>query len=109
MFMARCAVVVAVFVVSQTGAVAAGGSNSISQKDKTFSVIALTVKPGELVVFKNEDEITRNVFSITKGREFNLKAQKPGTSMEQAFATEGVSEVRCAFHPTMKLTITVRK
>jgi plastocyanin len=94
--------------VSLAGAVA-GSQNIISQKDKKFSALALTIKPGETVVFKNEDEITHNVFSITKGREFNLSAQKPGTSMEQAFATEGVSEVRCAFHPTMKLTITVKK
>jgi plastocyanin len=109
MFVSRRAVVVAVFVVSLAGVVAARGLYTISQKDKKFSVAAMTITPGESVVFRNEDDITHNVFSSTKGHEFNLSAQKPGTSIEQAFATEGVSEVRCAFHPTMKLTITVKK
>jgi plastocyanin len=81
----------------------------VNQKDKTFSTAALTVKPGDVVVFKNDDSITHNVFSTTKGLEFNTKAQAPGSSTEVTLATEGTAEVSCAFHPKMKLTITVKK
>jgi cytochrome c peroxidase len=35
--------------------------------------------------------------------------QPPGTSAEYAFAKPGVAEVQCAFHPKMKLIITVKK
>jgi plastocyanin len=67
------------------------------------------VKPGDEVTFVNDDGIPHNVYSSTKGLEFNLKAQDPGTSSTQAFTTEGVAEVRCAFHPGMKMTVTVKK
>ena len=81
----------------------------VGQKDKVFSVSALTVKVGDVVVFKNDDDITHNVFSVTKGLEFNTKAQAPGTAYEIAMKTEGTVDVTCAFHPKMKLTITVKK
>jgi plastocyanin len=81
----------------------------VTQKGKTFAPGTLTIKPGDKVVFKNDDEITHNVFTVSKGMEFNVKAQAPGESTEHVFATEGVAEVRCAFHPRMQLTIVVKK
>ena len=99
------AAAIAVHVVAVSG----WDAHSVSQKGKKFSVAALTVKPGEKVTFTNDDDFIHNVFSTSKGLEFNLSAQKPGMTAEQAFAGEGVAEVRCAFHPTMKLTITVKK
>lgn len=90
-------------------AVVVGAQHTVSQKDKKFSTAALALKVGDKIVFKNEDEIIHNVYSPTKGFEFNMVAQKPGTSAEHAFSAEGTVEVRCAFHPTMKLTITVKK
>jgi plastocyanin len=52
--------------------------------------------------------VTHNLFSNSKGFEFNL-TQTPGTSESQSFKSEGVAEIRCAFHPRMKLTVTVKK
>ena len=101
--------IVTCMVLLQAGMAAGSGPHAVSQKDKKFSVASLTIRPGEKVLFKNDDDIIHNVFSTSKGLEFNLSAQKPGMSAEQAFAAEGVAQVRCAFHPTMKLTITVKK
>jgi plastocyanin len=81
----------------------------VSQKDKQFSVTTLTVKAGEKVTFRNDDKITHNVFTISKGMEFNLKIQPPGTSTDYTFAKPGVAELQCAFHPKMKLTVTIKK
>ena len=103
------AMAVSAVVLLQVAVASGQAAHSVSQKAKKFSVETLTVKPGEKVVFANEDDIIHNVFSTSKGFEFNLSAQKPGMSTEQAFAAEGTAEVRCAFHPTMKLTITVKK
>ena len=83
--------------------------HTIIQKDKTFNVVTLTVKAGDSVVFKNDDGITHNVFSNSRGLEFNTKAQPPGSSNRVVMKTEGTAEVFCAFHPKMKLTITVAK
>ena len=91
------------------GTIVAADSKTVTQKGKAFSVAAITIKPGDEVVFKNDDDATHNVFSTTKGLEFNLKVQLPGSSSTQVFKTEGVAEVQCAFHPQMKLKITVAK
>jgi plastocyanin len=79
----------------------------VSQKDKTFSAATLSVKSGDVVVFKNDDGITHNVFSTTKGLEFNTKAQAPGSQTEVTLTGKGTADVSCAFHPKMKLSITV--
>jgi len=95
------------------GVIAFAGDESpkhlIEQKDKSFSVTEITVKPGEVLVFKNSDEVTHNVFSTSKANAFNIKVQQPGGSSEVAFSEEGTTEVRCAIHPKMKLLVTVKK
>lgn len=83
--------------------------HTITQSEKTFSQAEITVKPGDKVVFKNADQVTHNVFSTSKGNEFNLKTQAPGASSAVPFNTEGVAEVRCAIHPKMKLIVNVKR
>jgi len=87
----------------------AGAQHIVVQKNKAFSVTTLTVKVGDSVVFSNNDDITHNVFSLSKGLEFNTKAQAPGTANQVTWKTDGIVEVNCAFHPKMKLIITVKK
>ena len=81
----------------------------VVQKNKSFSPAEITIKPGDNVVFKNEDDVVHNVFSITKGVEFNLNIQTPEQSSSYTFPNEGKVEVRCVMHPTMKLVVNVRK
>mgnify|MGYP000911930563 CR=1 FL=1 len=83
--------------------------HTIVQKDREFSQTAITVKPGEKVVFQNSDEVTHNVFSNSKINAFDLKTQKPGAASEVTFSEEGTTEVRCAIHPKMKVIVTVKK
>jgi len=88
---------------------AAAGEHVVAQKNKSFAPAELTIKPGDTVVFKNEDDVVHNVFSITKGAEFNLNMQGPGQSSSYTFPSEGKFEIRCVMHPTMKLIVTVKK
>ena len=81
----------------------------VGQKDRTFSAAILKIHAGDRIVFNNDDQITHNVFSTAKGHEFNLRAQAPGTSASTTFATTGIVEIRCAFHPKMKLVVTVER
>ena len=83
--------------------------HTVHQKGKTFSQPDLVVKAGEQVTFVNDDAVIHNVFSASAGNTFNLKAQAPGTSASTSFASEGTVDVRCAFHPTMKLRVIVKK
>lgn len=81
----------------------------IVQKDRAFSQTEISIKVGESIVFKNADKVTHNVFSVSKGMEFDIRRQPPGGSSTVTFAREGVAEVRCSIHPKMKLLVTVRK
>lgn len=79
----------------------------ISQKGKRFQPEALRVKPGDRVLFQNDDEITHNVFSRTPGAAFNVGLQQPGSSSPVTFEKAGTVEVRCAIHPGMKMNVEV--
>ena len=81
----------------------------VLQKNKLFSVAEITIKPGDTIVFKNDDEVAHNVFSAAKDFPFNLKMQSPGTSSSISFEREGKFEIRCVMHPGMKLMVEVTK
>jgi plastocyanin len=87
----------------------AENGHRVGQKNKTFSVALLLIKPGDQVTFENDDQITHNVYSTHKGGSFNLKAQAPGVNTSVTFTNEGTYEVRCAFHPKMKLSVIVKR
>ena len=82
---------------------------TIIQKDRAFSQTDITIKPGETISFRNADDVTHNVFSVSQGMEFDIRRQAPGGSSPVTFAKEGVAEVRCSIHPKMKLLVTVKK
>jgi plastocyanin len=85
----------------------AAASHPATQKGKVFAPGTITVKVGESVTFKNDDDVTHNAFSTSKGNEFNAKAQTPGSSSNVVFKAKGKVAVTCAFHPGMSLTVNV--
>ena len=89
--------------------VSAGEKHVVTQKGKSFSVTELKVKVGDTVEFKNDDDVSHNVFSVSKSQPFNTKMQTPGADAAVTFTTEGTVEVRCAIHPGMKLTVQISK
>ncbi len=101
-------IILAAAVAAITNVALAAGSTTVNQVDKKFSTTELTINKGDVIIFKNEDPFTHNVFSQSPGIAFELKVQKPGESSEIVFAREGAGEVRCAIHPQMKLKLTVK-
>jgi len=87
---------------------ALAASNTVVQLDKKFAVEEMTINKGDVIVFKNEDPFTHNVYSQSPGIAFELKVQKPGESSDITFAKEGSGEIRCAIHPQMKMKLTVK-
>jgi plastocyanin len=83
--------------------------HTINQKDRAFSQPEITIKLGDAIVFKNADDVTHNVFSVSSGMEFDIRRQPPGGSSKVQFSEEGVAEVRCSIHPKMKLIVTVKR
>lgn len=88
--------------------VTAGATMTIIQKNKAFSVRQVSVKIGDPVTFVNHDSVTHNVYSETKGLEFEIELQAPGQSTTIRFLEPGVAEIECAIHPHMKLQVRVR-
>jgi plastocyanin len=89
--------------------VTAGEKHVVAQKGKSFSVPEIHVKVGDVVTFKNDDDVSHNVFSVSKVQPFNTKMQTPGAEAAITFTTEGTIEVRCAIHPGMKMLVQVAK
>lgn len=90
------------------GISATAAEHVVDQKDRAFSQTEITIKAGDKITFKNSDDVTHNVFSMTPGMEFDLRRQAPGASSTVPFDKAGVSEVRCSIHPKMKLIVTVQ-
>jgi plastocyanin len=82
---------------------------TVTQKDKAFSTKDVQVKVGDRVVFVNEDTVTHNVYSLTKGQEFEIKTQLPGKADAVKFDRPGVALVECAIHPKMKVSVHVAR
>ena len=101
----RALISLAVVVGLSSGAFAA--TQVIHQRGRTFSTASITVKKGEPVTFLNDDTVPHNILSTSKGNEFNLGSQAPGSSTDVTFKEAGQVSVICAIHPRMKLTVTV--
>jgi plastocyanin len=87
------------------GALAA--NQIIHQQGRVFSSESLTIKKGETITFLNDDTVSHNIISTSKGNEFNLGSQSPGTSTDVTFKEAGDVQVLCAIHPRMKLMVKV--
>jgi plastocyanin len=83
--------------------------HEIDQMDKAFSKVEITIKLGDKITFKNDDEVTHNVYSVTPGMAFDLHRQAPGASAAIMFDKEGTAVVQCSIHPRMKLIVHVQR
>jgi plastocyanin len=87
------------------GALAA--NQMIHQQGRVFSSESVTLKKGEALTFVNDDTVPHNIISTSKGNEFNLGSQPPGTSTDVTFKEAGDVQVICAIHPRMKMSVKV--
>jgi plastocyanin len=88
---------------------AGAGEVVVDQKDKAFSRSEVSLRSGDRIVFRNQDTVVHNLYSVSPGFEFEIKTQLPGQSAEERFSGHGEAEVRCAIHPQMKLKVKVEK
>jgi plastocyanin len=88
-----------------TGALAA--TEVVHQQGRVFSAESVTIKKGESVTFLNDDSVPHNIMSTSKGNEFNLGSQGPGSSVDVTFKEDGDVAVICAIHPRMKMIVKV--
>lgn len=98
-------IAVMMFAGLSVGALAA--NQIIHQQGRMFSSESVTIERGERLTFVNDDTVPHNIYSTSKGNEFDLGSQRPGTSTDVTFTDAGEVLVICAIHPRMKMTVKV--
>jgi len=77
----------------------------LTQHNKQFEPHLLVIPVGSTVDFPNEDPFFHNVFSLYKGKRFDLGLYEAGTSRAVKFDKPGVSFIFCNIHPEMSAVI----
>lgn len=77
----------------------------LAQKNKQFEPHLLVIPVGSTVDFPNEDPFFHNVFSLYKGKRFDLGLYEAGSSRAVRFERPGVSFIFCNIHPEMSAVI----
>lgn len=86
----------------------AGNNTTVSQKDRAFAPGELAVAPGTIVHIVNDDDVTHHVYVDSPQMKFDSGEQPIGATVDLKFDEKGTFLVRCAIHPTMRLTVTVK-
>jgi plastocyanin len=88
-------------------ALALAANYTVHQKGRKFSSEVTTLRTSQTLVFLNDDTVPHNVFSTSRGNEFDLGSLGPGSSTEVTFTQAGEVEVICAIHPRMRMTLEI--
>jgi plastocyanin len=76
-------------------------SHRMAQRMKTFEPNLLVVPVGSVVDFPNLDPWFHSVFSLYRGKRFDLGLYEAGSQKEVRFDRPGASYVFCNIHPEM--------
>jgi len=77
----------------------------LAQHNKQFEPHMMVIPVGSAVDFPNEDPFFHNVFSLYKGKRFDLGLYEAGSSRTVRFDRPGVSFIFCNIHPEMSAVI----
>jgi plastocyanin len=75
------------------------------QKDKRFSPHVIAIRVGSEIEFPNRDPFFHDVFSIYRGKPFDLGLYESGSSRKVRFSQTGVSYIFCNIHPEMSAAV----
>jgi plastocyanin len=90
------------------GASVRASSVTISQSGQKFSERSADLKPGDVLNFANQDDVSHNITVADDDDEAtDLGLQKPGETLKYTFDKAGRFKVRCSIHPSMKMTVNV--
>lgn len=82
-------------------------SPTIRQRYAQFRPGFLAIAAGQTVRMPNDDDIYHNVFSYSKGNEFDLGLYPAGESRSVTFRKPGLVRIYCSIHESMNGTLFV--
>ena len=80
---------------------------TITQKDEAFVPRVVAITKGSTIDFPNTDPFFHNVFSLSKGANFDLGRYPKGESRDRRFPNPGLVKVYCHIHSHMTAAIMV--
>ena len=80
---------------------------SVAQKDEQFVPHVVAVTTGSAVAFPNADPFFHNVFSLSRGANFDLGRFPPGVSRARVLTQPGIVKVFCHIHSHMSAVVRV--
>jgi plastocyanin len=80
---------------------------TIAQRDEAFVPRVVAVTRGSTVEFPNADPFFHNVFSLSKGANFDLGRYPRGESKSRQFTNAGLVKIYCHIHSHMTASIMV--
>ena len=95
-------------IVGGGGLLRAGGTLTVTQQHRAFSLAELSMRRGDTLRFTNDDLFNHQVYVKSPAFSFESPEQAPGETVEVAFPKPGVFEVLCGIHPRMHLNVTVQ-
>jgi hypothetical protein len=79
------------------------------QKDKRFTPHLLVITVGTQIESPNQDPFFHNVFSIYRGKPFDLGLYESGSTRTIKFTQPGISYIFCNIHPEMSAVVVALK
>ena len=80
---------------------------TIAQRDEAFVPRVVAITRGSTVHFPNSDPFFHNVFSLSRGADFDLGRYPRGVSKSRTFPSAGLVKVYCHIHSHMTASIMV--
>jgi plastocyanin len=84
---------------------AAQAATLVVQKGRAFHPAEVTVAPGAVLTFTNEDSFIHQIYADGL---FDSDEKAPGENLNETFPRAGTFQVRCHIHPTMRMTVRVK-
>ncbi|WP_458094571.1 cupredoxin domain-containing protein [Roseomonas sp. WA12] len=81
---------------------------TVVQRDRNFSVPQVSITPGTVVRFTNEDDYPHQISVQGPGIAYDSDLIEAERFTELAFPGAGLFEVRCGVHPRMRMSVKVR-
>jgi plastocyanin len=93
--------------VSSSQSARAAGSASVSAGDNFFAPPSITIQVGETVTWSNDGQVPHTV--TANSGSFDSGNLNPGQSFSHEFSSPGNFSYFCAYHASMKGTVTVQE
>jgi len=83
--------------------------HEVHQYGRAFLLVRLDIARGDVTRFINDDPFLHQMYVSSNKFSFDSDEQQPGQSIDVTWPVAGTFTVQCHIHPTMHLTVNVKR